>query len=79
MVGDKGLVAISSVCQKTEPRGTVNLAMSVFCFLCNADISHGSMKTKRKRLSGASNKKAVEVLDIFFLPLNTSKASGRIP
>ena len=37
--------------------------MTVFCFLWNADISQGSMKTKRKRLSGASAKKAVGVLD----------------
>ena len=48
---------------KTQPRGTVDLAMTVFCFLCNADISQGSMKTKRKRLSGESAKKAVGVLD----------------
>ena len=62
-VGDKELVAISSECYKTEPCGIVDLAMSVFCSLWNDDISQGSMKTKRKRLSGASAKKAVGVLD----------------
>ena len=46
---------------KTKPPGTVDLAMSAFCFLCNADISQGSMKTKRKRLSDARVKKAVGV------------------
>ena len=35
----------------------------IFCFLCNADINQGSMKSKRKKLSGISAKKAVGVLD----------------
>ena len=43
----------------TEPHGTVDLAISIFCFLCNAAISQGSMKTKKKRLS----KKVVGGLD----------------
>ena len=33
----------------------------VSCFLCNCDVSVGYMKTKRKRLSGSSVKRAVEI------------------
>ena len=35
----------------------------VSCFLCSCDVSVGYMKTKRKRLSGSSVKRAVEILD----------------
>ena len=33
------------------------------CFLCRCNVGEGHMKTKRKRLSGSSVKRALEILD----------------
>ncbi len=37
--------------------------MSENCFLCECGVSEGHMKTKRKKVSGSSAKKAVDVLN----------------